>query len=323
MDGRPARGSHCRWRQTTGPIRPTAGKRRVLEEKARKKLAAVVQERRLKETLRVIDFLGKSGLEFAVLKGITLAYFDREREFSDIDILVARNDVEKAGSLLRERFGYRWEREGELDRFRKADDQNMHDITLCGEGLIPVEIHYRMFNYVPDGGVPVLAGRVFLDMDGVRIPCQANELQLLEVLMHNVYHHFFLCGRDKWVLDINTVIRNRRIDWNAFIRILAGMKQTETAYLAIRILCLGSSTGPDIPAEVVRRLRPASPAGYLNGRVFGWAFCFVRDRLFPPGYILSERFGLKPGSALFFLAYPANWLRLAGALALMPLKRKP
>jgi hypothetical protein len=290
-----------------------------LSEKARSRLSGSMQERRIKQTLDVLALLNREGVVYAVLKGVSLSVYERGREFTDLDILVDRGNVESVAELLIMRFGYRYERQEELRLLKISDQDNAHDLSLVSEGRIPVEIHYRLFNYMPTPGLPLLADKTSLEMDGIRFPCPKIEIQLLEVVLHNAYHHAFLCDTGKWIRDINLLVRNNRIDWEEFTDILTHLRQTELVYLTFRRL--GGSGKLAIPASVIARLRPRSRLSYLKKPVFIWVLRFIWDRLFPPKDILQDRTGISPSSWLFPLAYPLNWARLLIALVRMPFKR--
>ncbi|MCX6774224.1 MAG: nucleotidyltransferase family protein [Candidatus Micrarchaeota archaeon] len=307
---------------------PDLSKKRISEE-SKRKLAAYIEMHNkgiyikmiLRDSLKVIRFLNSRGIDYAVLKGISLWYFDRARQFGDIDIFVSRSDAKKVAELLIQEFGYDYERMGELAFVEKDEIRNAHDISMISPGATPVEIHYRLFNYAPDYGIYPLRNKVCLEIDGVRVPCPQKELQLLEVLLHNAYNHMFICDMKKWVRDINIIIDNYDIDWDGFIELLAASKQTELAYLTVRFLDFQAKPGTKVHPSVMARLRPHSFLSYLKKPVFMWACYFVWDRLFPPAFILQERFNISPCSKLFFLCYPANWIRLPIALAQMLLKR--
>ena len=292
-----------------------------LSEKARMIFSKALLQKRTKDTLSVLDLLNRNDVDYAVLKGISLSYFDRTREFGDLDILVDKDDVEMAADLLIRSFRYRYERPEELRMLKSPDPGKGHDISLVSEGRIPVEIHYRLFNHLSTPGLSLLADKSFLEMDGVRFACLNKELQLLEVLMHNVYHHLFLCDNEKWIRDMNIIIRNHPVDWDKFIEILAGLEQTELVHFTFWYLRREGKERLAVPPAVLARLRPASPLSYLKKPVFIWAGFFAWGRMFPPKDILAKRYDLDPASAFFLFAYPANWMMLVFALASMPFKR--
>jgi hypothetical protein len=158
-------------------------------------------------------------------------------------------------------------------------------------------------------------------MDGVSFPCPQKEFQLLETVLHNAYHHAFMCDTGKWIRDINLIVRNYPIDWAGFRSILEELHQTELVYITFKHLGRHGKERLAVPPAVVARLRPRSRLAYLKKPFFIWACRFAWDRMFPPKDILKGRTGIKPSSLLFFLAYPLNWARLLLALARMPLKR--
>lgn len=292
-----------------------------LSESSRKKLAAMAVARRIGQALRIIDFLNRRGVDFVVLKGVTLSRFDTSRDFADLDILVRRKDVGPVGGMLVKEFGYHFSRPEELDSLRRGDE-NCHDVSLHHSYILPVEVHYRLFNYTPDETLRPLSGKTFMEMDGIRIPCMRKELQLLESLLHNALHHMFICDWEKWVRDINIVLDHNDIDWGRFISVSRGINHSEVAYLTARLLRSHRKTKARIPEKAVRMLEPKSLVCYLKKPVFAWALYFCRDRLLPPPDILEARFHVPRSSPLFAFCYPANWLRLPFTAASMALGRR-
>jgi len=292
-----------------------------LSEASKRRFAALVRGRRIAQTLRVIGFLNRRGVDFAVLKGVTLARFDRARDFADLDILVYRRDVEAVGGMLEREFGYFYSRPEELESLERGDD-NCHDVSLHHSHMLPIEIHFRLFNYTPDESLHPLSGKAFMETDGVRIPCLRKELQLLEVLLHNALHHMFICDREKWARDINIVVDNNDIDWEGFAALARSINHSEVAYLTACLLRSFKKTKARIPDEAMHMLEPKSPACYMKKPVFAWALYFCRDRLLPPPDILEARFHVPRSSPLFAFCYLANWVRLPFSAASIVLRRR-
>jgi hypothetical protein len=280
---------------------------------ARERLAAMVRRKRLKECMGIIRALEKSGMEFVVLKGPALAHYDPERGFDDLDIFVRRGDLRAAAGTLIDKFGYSFKHPEELAIMDSGRD-NAHDVSLESSGMIPVELHYRMLNYLDSSILDPLPGRIYVG----GMPCPDPELQLIESLLHNVYHHMMACDRGRWARDVSMIISNNGMDWEKLAGMLRAIGQSEVAYLSLRML---ASHGLEVPKGAMERLAPRSAGAYLRWPVFRWVFCFARDRLFPPPHILSERFCLAGDSPFFIFTYPANWLRLALIVASSPFRR--
>ena len=285
-----------------------------LSDKSKRKLREQIREKRIRDNIKIIEYLNQKKIDYAILKGISLWYFDRDRDFDDIDILVDRKDAEKVATMLIKDFDYHYERPEELDFLRDPDQNNAHDISILAPKMTPVEIHYRMFNYLDQHNLDLMGNKLFIELDGVKIPCQSKELQLLETFLHNVYHHFFICDRKKWVNDLSIIIENYDIDWDKFIGMLDDLKQKEVIYLTVKMLDL------KLPSNIMERLRPSSLFSYFKKPVFIWTAYFVRDRLFPPKGILYQRFHIPIESPFFILTYPANWIRLVVVVMKMMIK---
>ncbi len=286
-----------------------------LSNKAKKRLRKQVIEQKIRQNVEIIKYLNLKKIEYVILKGISLWYFDHGRDFEDIDILVDRKDAENVANLFINDFGYSFERPEQLDFLRNPKQNHDHDISMIAPKKMPIEIHYRMFNYLDQHNLDLISDKVFLELEGTSIPCQSKELQLLEAFLHNIYHHFLICDRKKWANDLRIILENYDIDWDRFLGFVEELEQKEVVYLTGRMLDV------KLPPSIINRLRPKSPLGYLKKPVFIWTAYFVRDRLFPPKGILVQRFRIKPDSIFFILAYPANWARLALSVIGMAVKK--
>ena len=289
-----------------------------LSDEAKRKLAERIKEKRIKDSVKIIKFLNQKKVDYVVLKGLSLWYFDHGRDFEDIDILLDRDDVEKVANLLNKEFGYTYYRPEQMRFLKDLEQTNNHDVALIAPKMIGVELHYRMLNYLDQHKLSLMSDRIFLEFDGVKIPCQSKELQLLETFLHNVYLHLLSCDRDKWARDLNILIENYDIDWKKFLRMTDELRQTEVIYLTAKML-----KHVEMPPPVLKRMAPASWRSYLKKPVLLWAAYLVWDRLFPPKDILIRRFHIKEDSVFFFLSYPANWIRMFFAVIGMILKRSP
>lgn len=290
-----------------------------LSKSSKEKFAVLVQNRRIAQTLRIVGFLNGNGVDFVVLKGITLTCFDRSRIFADLDILVSRSDVERVGGMLSKEFGYRFSRPEEMESLARGDE-NCHDVSLHHSSMLPIELHFRLFNYTNDECLHPLSGKKYVEMGGVRIPALNAEMQMLEVLLHNSLHHMFMCDMERWARDINIIIDNNDMNWTEFASLARRINHSEVAYLTARFLRSHTRTRARIPDSGMKALAPKSFSSYLKKPVFAWAVYFCRDRLFPPPDILEARFGTRRSSLLFAFCFPANWVRLAVAGASMAVR---
>jgi hypothetical protein len=165
---------------------------------------------------------------------------------------------------------------------------------------------------LPHDTRPFLANKVFLDAEGVRIPCSPKELQLLGLIMNNLYNQFFMLDQEKWIDDLNIVIKNYDLDWDGFIGHLASLNQAEVVYLTITLLNSFNPRPIMVPPAVMARLRARSPSWkmFVNKPVFMWLYYLARDKLFPPKESISKTFDVTQGSRFFFLCYLANLITL-------------
>jgi hypothetical protein len=221
----------------------------------------------------VVEVLQEVGLDPVVLKGAALVgceYADSvERDLSDLDLLLTREDVEKAVPLLR-RTGYRPpEPRSRLDAYRRRHFhiQMHHEDSHC------VELHWDLsmpdspFRLSPE---TVLEEARRLELDGrpaILIP-RAEHL-ILHVVLQNLQEGFSRMARTVDVDRILTV--EPSLDWDDLVsearRGRLGHATALTLKLAKRLL------DSAVPEGVVRRLSPSpssrahltlmDPAGFL------------------------------------------------------------
>jgi len=173
-----------------------------------------LQEKRITESLAIIDQFNRNSINFVVLKGLTLQFFDKNRVFFDLDIFVPQTDFEKAKALL-VFLGYMPE-EYDLENYRETSEKH---IRYNKSGKILVELHYRLFgnSSIDETDLPLIDEKYYLDISGISVPSLSPELSLLEVFLHNFYHHRFVDFDKKWYNDIETVIINQNVDWKKFL----------------------------------------------------------------------------------------------------------
>ncbi len=180
-------------------------------------------------TVREIDdAFGREGLRGVVLKGAVLAarLYPRpaSRSTSDIDLLVAEADLERAARVLAP-LGWRGETGAEEERFRR---EHFH-LHFARAGSPPLEVHfhaYRGFGRV-FRSEPILARAVAaLDLAALGVPAPEDEITYLAA--HAAAHRFVRIG---WLYDLVLLVMRsdrdalRRARENAaehgFARVLA------------------------------------------------------------------------------------------------------
>ena len=289
---------------------------------------------------RVLDLLDRNGIPAVPLKGpalAVLAYGDLTlRSFSDLDLLIPRNDVARAMELLagmwfRLESGLHWScasaclrsKEGELS-FRRA-----------GDG-VRLDLHWRL---LPDYFASSLDGeRVWEHLGAMRlagrdVPALSTEDLLLFLCAHGSKHRWECLG---WLCDVALLLQRGEIDWPLLIALARDQHIERIVLLGLRLACdlLGSPL-PDAVRQAIDRdgmvtklvdevlatiflpRAEASPVkdGLLNLRMLERAsdkLRFLRGLLITPTEAEWRRLLLPP--ALFFLYYPYRLARLARSL---------
>jgi len=172
----------------------------------------------VKELKSVLKSFLESGIEVILLKGVALAdtvYPDIAlRPFNDVDILVRKEDINKARLKLSQ-LGYKLElseyRPGFAERFWYVAD-------YTGENLY-IDLHWHIIRhsyskYAPithfwDSAVPIY-------LDDLKIKVLSPENLLISLCFHALKHHY---SSLLYFVDIAEVINyyNKLIDWNVFI----------------------------------------------------------------------------------------------------------
>jgi hypothetical protein len=168
------------------------------------------------ELLRILEILEKSDIKAVPLKGPVLAqklYGDVAlRQFVDLDVLVAREDAEKALEVLTEK-GY-----GGLDglsgRKREALYKNIHHYALINRNKgINVELHWGIspthFRHTINVD-SILERAETVTMMGKDVPNISNEDLLLLLCQHGTKH---VWQRLSWINDVAKLASKKNLNW--------------------------------------------------------------------------------------------------------------
>jgi hypothetical protein len=239
------------------------------------------------ELLRLLREFENHGIHAIPYKGPVLVAFAYGnlalREFDDLDILVRRQDVLRAGELLAS-FGYRrmygLTRAQEAAYIRYGDQYSYmrdHDGSI-------VELHWgfasRAFSFL------LSTERQWwrlerMPLGGGTVSTFSPEDLLLILCVHGSMHRW---ERLQWVCDVAELIHVcREMDWGRLM-------ERATALGCRRALLLGLSLADELlgarsPEEVMQRLQADPVVKTLAGEVSGWLFRDDADsqRLFEGG----------------------------------------
>jgi hypothetical protein len=226
------------------------------------------------ELRAVLEALGQEGVSASPYKGPDLAlraYGDvRLRTFFDLDVLVRRGDVERAGAVLG-RLGYR----PHLPLSRVQEEMlfgSECDRVFLKEGRnIVLELHWAVVP--PYYGIPfdvegLLGEPQSPDAAGGQRGRASDETLVLLSCINGAKD--FWCRLEQ-VCAVSELVKAGRIDWDALVR-------SASRIHAARALLIGLSVanrllGAPLPEEVLRRIEADRGAGRLAGEVMRRLAC--------------------------------------------------
>lgn len=208
-----------------------------------------------REMVEIEKQFRNKGVSVLFLKGPALAmqlFGDVGKRYSvDIDILVAKNDLDEVGYLLKS-LNYQAVKSEEGKNFivKKLFRYAKKDRTYKKDGSgIPIEVHYRLFpNSTYDKQEKQLMhshiGHVLLA--GEKIQVLDLPLHFLFLAAHGSVHQWFQLF---WLRDIAEIIHTGKIsDWNALMVMANEMGLQRPVVLAVHLshLVFGTSIPPQI-----------------------------------------------------------------------------
>ena len=206
--------------------------------------------------------LDQAGIDYSLLKGAALAcgvYGSFiERPMVDLDILVDQSQARHAVEALLS-VGWLWQRGRPIE----GDYSHMRHLPalLDPNGLASVEVHTSLF---PPAAPFDIATKAVLEsartarFNGamVRVPDPVH--LLLHACIHFAWGHMFRQGAWRTFRDVQAITTAYDIDWPRFI---AETKRHGAQTCCYWTFHLGRELmGVQIPAEVIRAMRPPLPA---------------------------------------------------------------
>lgn len=300
----------------TCPSVPAAFRARLTEAARVIKLKNLAM---IRELVLVAELMERNGIRAMPLKGPVLAaefYGDpTRRQFSDLDILVDRADVEQAQRLLRAR-GYEPGRTSSRAQEREifhGDCEYELDSSSLG---IRIELHWDALpaHQAKSFGVGMLRERERgVQLAGREFPAYLHEDLLLYLCVHGGEKHLWV--RLRWLCDVARLLsRQPGLDWDGLLVRAAATGRERTVllggYLSWVLL------GAPLPAPIVERAIAdpwvAAQAGMVHGRLFSLPAClpsFAEWRAFQAvvDEIVLAR-GFRPRARAGFFRYLATIL---------------
>ncbi len=260
------------------------------------------------ELIRILDVLGKAGIPAIPLRGPVigqLLYGDTAgREFSDLDILVRREDVTRViEALLASSFrlqsprpvqrecSLRWGFEISLQRDPKGASVDLH--WEIGPGYYPFAL--------PAGAI--WSALQTISFERRPVPFPSPECLLLTLCIHGAKHHW---ERLMWLCDVERLVAKGGIDWQE----AAGSAATRHCRrpLLLGLWLAHQLLGAVVPDAMLEEARRSPSIGALVGQ--------VRERMFSDD--AGAYSALESCSFHFRLAGFRGGLRYALGVLLIP-----
>lgn len=208
---------------------------------------------------RVLTALTQEGIQVVVLKGAALAELAYEhvglRTMGDVDLLVEKRNLEKAGAII-ERLGF-LPNEGYGDKQWYRNHHHHLVPYVAPDGSMTVEIHWHIIERTAFVDMPI--EELWVHTRPVRIasvPCLAlsAEHMLLHVALHLSNPNRFL-GQLRGLCDVAELLRRfgHELNWVELLRVtaLAGAKK----HLYVVLSLVHDALGASVPAGVLRQLQ--------------------------------------------------------------------
>ena len=212
------------------------------------------QLRRLAALRQIAAALEGARIPLMVLKGMALAYLAYPnpycRSMADVDLLVRRADLEKAGELVCG-LGFRETAEVDLmERFRPENQPRQCFSLVSSDGQVQVEIHAYLRSFAEFGiNSDSLWDRSLLTSLGgvpVRVPCPEDFIQHL-CLHIGAHDHYF--GRLQGLLDFRFYLERygKEMDWQAIAD--HSLRHGTSAWIYLTLWLAQELLGAPVPAD--------------------------------------------------------------------------
>jgi SAM-dependent methyltransferase len=278
------------------------------------------------ELLRILDALEAAGIQGIPYKGPTLAALAYRnlalREFGDLDLLMAQEEIERAQSVMRE-LGY------EMHDFAPARWRSREAVPgqysySRQEGNFLAELHTEQtLRYFPDG-LPVekLRQRLQLVAVGGRLVPTLGMADLLNFLCVHGAKHFW--SRIQWIADVAELVDGGAVDLSRVLERANELGSRRMLLLGLRLT--HELLNAEIPEEVLQECH-ATPA--LDSMVTQVREVIFADQPILPGILQRMKFraqmreswseGLRYGLRLATAPTEEDWLRTRLPRGLTPL----
>ena len=218
--------------------------------------------------LRALRGFARAGIEPTLLKGAALAYAVyggvTHRPMVDIDVLVDRAELKRAREVAVQN-GWTWSGDAQLDELY-ARHHHLPPLNYTSHEGVTLELHADLF---PAGhpfafsASDIRAGARTIQVAG-DVPVRAPRVEhlLLHACLHFVWSNQIRSGAWRTLRDVTTIAETQTIDWDAFVRDAQLARAATMCYWTLRLA--SRLVGAQVPADVIRTLRPRRSEGVLR-----------------------------------------------------------
>lgn len=204
-------------------------------------------------SLKLIDVFSESNIDCILLKGAALiaAYYEEPalRPMSDLDILVRREDAQKAFMLMEE-LGWH----PKHDKKFQIQFKRTNGIAMVNKSGFEIDLHWDVVSqsWWKDSEKSYWKNYETVEYKGRRLRVLNPEMQII----HNTSHglKWNKMSSIRWIPDVVLIIEKRRddIDWNRLMDIIIDKKLVFTMKQGLNFLV--DEFGVDIPSSFLGRL---------------------------------------------------------------------
>ncbi len=214
---------------------------------------------RLEQTLAA---LAAASIPAVLLKGAALAFTVyrslTERPMADLDLLVPRERADEAREVALS-VGWGWRHDAQLDDFY-ATHHHLAPLTDPKGMGVALELHTALFfEGHPFRFTPEMIWRDAIPVEVGGVPALVPSMPhlLLHLCLHLAWSHGFEEGVWRGVRDVDAVVTDGRLDWDAFSRLAVDSRAASACFWTLRLTRALLDTS--VPSEVLRALRPRLP----------------------------------------------------------------
>lgn len=208
------------------------------------------------ELVRIVKILDENDIKYMAIKGPVLSQIIHgntiERQYADLDILVDKKDLYKAGELLLEN-SYTSDKNIKFLKNKTLLSVAKDFLFTSNHNNIELELHWKLFldRQVKESGIDMFSSDyIASSINAYDIKTLKLEHFLLYLCLHGSKH---LWERIEWVVDIDRLIKeNATINWDEIQQIAKTMKIENMFYLGLFVTHKILKT--DLPSHLLEKI---------------------------------------------------------------------